>query len=528
MTDRDGALRIARAATASLEASRRRIDDLNVYPVPDGDTGTNMALTARAVVDALEASGSTVRAELGREAIRAALLGARGNSGVILSQIVRGLAEVLGEAETIDARTIARAFRCASDAAYRTVREPVEGTILTATRELADEAEARAADGLAPDALVRALFARGEDAVARTRETLDVLRAAGVVDAGAAGLVELVRGVAAELSGEPLAASEPAGELGLEAIHLAPSRFRYCTAFVIEGAGLDAGVLERLLDGLGDSVLVVGDDTALKVHVHTDDPGAALTAGVRAGVVDRVEIANMHRQAAARAERLTHRAPEAANRTDAVAVVAGEGNRRLYESLGAAAVVEGGQSMNPSTAEILAAIERTAAPEVVILPNNANVVLAAEQAAAQASKPARVAPTRSIQAGLAAMVAYDGSQPLEENLRAIEDAVAAVATGAVTTASRDVELQGSRVERGSFLGLLEDEPVAGGASFEEVAEAVVERLLAEPRGVLTLLVGADEPRLDTLLSAVEARHPAVEIEVQPGGQPHYQLLLAAE
>jgi DAK2 domain fusion protein YloV len=519
---------LARAAAATLEASRRRIDDLNVYPLPDGDTGTNMALTVRAVVDALEESAVADRATLAREITRAALMGARGNSGVILSQIVRGFAEVAGAADHVDARTLAAAFRGASDAAYAGMREPVEGTMLTVARELAEEAEVRSAAGDSPEALLHAVVRRGEEAVARTQTTLDVLRQAGVVDAGAAGLLELVRGIAAAASGEPLPEPPPREELGFEAVHQELSRYRYCTLFVVEGEELDAAALEREFEQLGDSLLVVGDANALKVHLHTDDPGAALSLGIRAGVVEGVEVANMHRQAVARKERLTHPAPMEANRTDVVAVVAGAGNRALYESLGAVELVEGGQSMNPATAEIVAALERTTAPEVIVLPNNSNVLLTADQAASVAQKPVRVVPTRSIQAGLAAMVAFDGSRSADENAAAMDEAVHAVATGAVTTASRDVELNGLRVSRGDYLGLLEGEPVVGGRSFEEVAEQVVERLLAEPRDVLTLLTGDHEPSLEELLKQIEARHPGLELEVQAGGQPHYQLLLSAE
>jgi len=528
VSDVERARELAKAATAALEANRRRIDDLNVYPVPDGDTGTNMALTGRAVVDALEGPTSSDRPALAHEITRAALMGARGNSGVILSQIVRGFAEVAGSADEIDAPTLAAAFRSASDAAYRGVRRPVEGTMLTVIRELAEEAEARAAPELPVADLLQALVRRGEEAVARTQTMLDVLREAGVVDAGAAGLLELVRGLTAGISGEALPEPPPREELGLEAVHQELSRYRYCTLFVVEGEDLDREALEQELERIGDSLLVVGDRTALKVHVHTDDPGAALSLAVRIGVIEGLEVANMHRQTVAREERLLHAVPDSPNRTDVVAVVAGGGNRLLYESLGAAAVVEGGQSMNPSTADIVAALKRTEAPEAIILPNNANVLMSAEQAASLAEKPVHVVPTRSIQAGLAAMVAYDSLRSAEENAAAMAEALEAVATGAVTIASRDVELNGLRVSCGDYLGLLEGEPVVGGETFEAVAEQLVERLLAEPRDLLTLLTGDEEPPLDELLKQIEERHPELELEVQAGGQPHYQLLLSAE
>ncbi|MDQ2984171.1 MAG: DAK2 domain-containing protein [Actinomycetota bacterium] len=528
MNERERVLELARAAAESLERSRSRIDDLNVYPVPDGDTGTNLALTSRAVVDALAQSQATDRPELVHQVSRAALMGARGNSGVILSQIVRGAAEELGASERMDPETVARALRGASDAAYRGVRKPVEGTMLTVIRELAEEGEERVDKVSSIGELMPLLVARGDDAVARTPEQLVVLREAGVVDAGAAGLAELVRGLAAAISGVAVPEAPEHKELNIDAVHQDPSRYRYCTAFVVEGDALDSEALEVELEQLGDSLLVVGDPSALKVHVHTDDPGAALGIGTRAGNVEAVEIANMHQQTQAREQRLLRAVPDLPNETDVVAVVLGDGNRRLYESLGATGIVEGGQTANPSTADLVEAIEATRAPEVVLLPNNPNVLLTAEQAVGAASKPVHVVPTDSLQAGLAALVAYDGGRSAAENAAEMRLAADRVATGAVTTASRDVNLNGHAVESGAYLGLLEGEPVTGGPSFDEVANTVAERLLSEPREVMTLLTGDEEPALDELLSGLQKRHPDLEVEVHEGGQPHYPLLLSVE
>jgi DAK2 domain fusion protein YloV len=524
-SDLDTLRGLVRAASASLEQSRQRIDDLNVYPVPDGDTGTNLALTVRGIVEALEASAATDRTELAREVTRAALLSARGNSGVILSQIVRGAADVLGGAESIDARAIARAFERASGDAYRAVHEPVEGTMLTVIRALAEEAESQTGHDPSAAGLLKALVARGEEAVARTKEQLDVLRRAGVVDAGGAGLLELVRGLAASVAGEPLPEPPPAEELAAAAVHQEQSRYRYCTTFVIEGEGLEAEALETELERLGDSLLVVGDPSALKAHVHTDDPDAALALGNAVGVVEGVEIADMHRQTEEREERL---GAALTGRSALVAVVAGEGNRRLFESLGASRVVEGGQTMNPPTADLLAAIEAAAADEVVLLPNNGNVLMASEQAAKLARKEVRVVPTRSIQAGLAALVAFNAERSAGENAEEMQRALAGVVTGEVTVASRDAAIDGVTASKGDFLGLLDERAVVAGQSFPEVVRAVAERLLAEPREVLTILTGEDAPALDGLLDELAEQHPGLEIDVHEGGQPHYPLLLSAE
>jgi uncharacterized protein len=345
-----------------------------------------------------------------------------------------------------------------------------------------------------------------------------------------------VRGIAAAVSGEAVPEPPPAEEHpGVDAIHQELSEYRYCTTFLIEGDRLDREQLEDELERIGDSLLVVGDDKAIKVHVHTDDPGKALSYGTAVGTIDRVEIANMHEQTQQREERLLSAVPEARAQhaeTGVVAVVAGDGNRKLFESLagemGPIRIVEGGQTMNPSTADLLRALQSLDADEAVILPNNSNVILAAEHAAANADKPVQVVAADSIPAGLAAMVAFDGSRNAEENAAEMREAVDAVATGEVTIASRDVQMNGLAIRKGDWLGLAGGEPVAGGELFEEVAGAVIDRLLAEPRDLLTLLVGKDEPELDTLLERIEKAHPDLEVDVQQGGQPHYHLLLSAE
>jgi DAK2 domain fusion protein YloV len=524
---------LAQASLANLEAHRRRIDDLNVYPVPDGDTGTNLTLTVRAVVEALEASSAEGAQAVAKELSRAALMGARGNSGVIFSQIVRGFAEVLGRNEEVDGEVLAQAFRSASDAAYRAVRRPVEGTMLTVVREMAEEGEEHDVRTLPKAEFLAKVVERGERALAGTPELLPVLKDAGVVDAGGAGLLEIVRGLAAGVSGAPLPeAPVEADALGFDAIHQELSEYRYCTVFVVEGEGLDLDALERELERLGDSLLVVGDASALKVHVHTDDPGAALTLGTAVGTIEGIEIANMHKQTEQREERLVASAPALAGiptlETGLVAVAPGEGNRRLFESYGVTRVIEGGQSMNPSAADIVAAVEATPATEVIVLPNNSNVVLTAEQAARLASKPVRVVPSRSVQAGLAAVVRYIPSAGAAENEEAMREALTAVATGEVTVASRDVELDGVAVRKGAWLGLAGEAAIACGDDFGAVADAVVERLLDGERELLTVLTGADAPDVEPVVQRARDRHPGLEVEVHAGGQPHYPLLLSAE
>jgi hypothetical protein len=523
---------LSRSALRNLEAHRQRIDDLNVYPVPDGDTGTNLVLTLRSIVEALDASTATKSEDVARDVTRAALMGARGNSGVIFSQIVRGFVDVLGRQEEISTPLLKRAFRGASDAAYRAVKRPVEGTMLTVVREMAEEAERKENRRLGPGELLAAVLARGEDALARTPELLDVLRAAGVVDAGGAGLVEIARGMVYGVTGEELPDAPVETEsLGLEAIHLEQSRFRYCTVFLVEGDGLDQGWLERELEQIGDSLLVVGDESALKVHVHTDEPGVALSLGTRLGVVEGVEIANMHHQATQREERLLDGVAAldlSALQAGVVAVCPGRGNRRLFESLGAVRVIEGGQTMNPSAADILEAIDAVPTDDVIVLPNNANVVLTAEQAAALSEKTVHLVPSRSVQAGLAAMMRYVPTVSAEENVAAMLDALESVSTGEVTVASRDAELDGVRIEEGEYLGLVDDVAVVCDPDLETVARAVVERVLEGDREILSILTGEGAPPLEGLVDSLQHDHPDVIVDVHDGGQPHYPLLVVAE
>jgi DAK2 domain fusion protein YloV len=532
MTFLDTALALAQGGQAALEANRQRINDLNVYPVPDGDTGSNLADTAANLTDGLAAPGLPAddRPAVATAATRAALMGARGNSGVILSQIVRGFAQSLGsEPGPIDSPALARALRAASDAAYRAVRQPVEGTMLTAVRAMAEAAEEAEPDTPVAELLDRVLE-RGDRTVEETRGMLKVLSDAGVVDAGAAGLVEYARGAVAGLRGErapdlpALVAADPPNP---HSIHAGESRFRYCTTFLVEGDDVDVVALERLLDDMGDSLLVVGERPTFKVHVHTDDPGAALSAAVAMGTVDRVEIANMQVQAAERSLRLIARTQEPDPATGLVAVVSGEGNAAEFRAAGASALVGGGQSMNPSTQEIAAGIAAAAGEGVIVLPNNGNVILAAEHAAALAERPTRVVPTRSATAGLHAAAKFDPGRSLDENARAMADAVAGHRGGELTRAVRGATVDGLDVEEGWYLGLLDGRAVAAGPIPQDVAAELADRMIGP--GTHLALIRGDADAFDVLPFAerLRAGHPGAQVSVSEGGQPLYPLLFSA-
>src|SRR3954470_13465176 len=477
--------RVVQAATDELERRRQEVNDLNVFPVPDGDTGDNMAMTMRAVLDELDALGDGSLEEIGRDKIveavaRAALLGARGNSGVILSQIVRGAAEELVSrpGELVDPVLVAAAFARAADAAYRSVREPAEGTMLTAVRAMAHRvaqdlahmdqsrlrpgAPAEEQDALLADVLSRALEA-ANDAVERGPEQLRALREAGVVDAGAYGLTVIMAGVLAALEGREADLAHQEVAHGTPALHTAddPSRYRYCTNFAITGSDLDSKAFVPRLEKIGDSVLVVGDARTLRVHVHTDDPQLAVAVFDGSGDVSRLDVADMREQVAQRDARLgadvTEAAPAA--RCGVVAVATGEGIVGMYRQEGAV-VVDPGAKMNPSTYELLAAIHSAGTDEVVVLPNSANVVMAAERAAELSERITRVVATRSPQEGLAAIVGFNAAASAEENAEALWRAVSALVTGGVAPAARD-DVQG-RFRAGDAVGYAGDELVSWG------------------------------------------------------------------
>jgi DAK2 domain fusion protein YloV len=555
-------------ALAHLESRRQEVNDLNVFPVADGDTGDNMALTLRAVLTELDRlQGSDEHRtidEIGREEIvqsvaRAALLGARGNSGVILSQLIRGAAEELVSrpGQLIDATLVGAALANAADRAYSSVRDPAEGTILTVAREMARKVVADLAHGpesprLGPAtepreqdkaiaaALERAVEA-GQDSVKRSPELLAALREAGVVDAGGYGLTIIFAGVVAALRGEeppPLDHHAPARITHPE--HSSVT-YRFCTNFAVIGSGLRPARFVAALEQLGDSVLVVGDANTLKVHLHTDEPALATAVFADAGEVSHLDVADMHAQvverdgrvlgtAASGSEELEPQARAHAGgraRCTAVAVVSGEGLRQLFHELGVR-TVDGGPTLNPSTYDLLAGIHDAPTEEVVLLANSANVIMAAEHAARLSDKDVHVATTTSQQAGLAAAVAFAPGRSVEENAQALTLALARVRTGAVAPAARD-DAHG-RFKRGEAVGFVQDEVLAWGKP-RETLETVLHALASPANGhgrpeLISVLDGEDPPLgLEEIEGMVNG---GVELELRHGGQAAYWWLLAAE
>ena len=529
-------------ALAHLEARREEINDLNVFPVADGDTGDNMALTMRYVLDELdqlerESDGDPPRPEIVREVARAALMGARGNSGVILSQIVRGAAEKVATppGRLIDPELIEAALTNASVAAYTSVREPAEGTMLTVIRAMADAVADRRSqwlrarldpgataveqNALLAEMMATALFA-GEEAVRRTPEQLDVLAKAGVVDAGALGLVVIIRGMVAGLAGEQVQLPEIPhyAAARLDQVHHADSRYRFCTNFIVSGRGLEGDAFVDHLEAIGDSVLVVGDEATIKVHVHTDDPDAAKRMFAASGTISNEDIADMHTQVA------SHRARLEGERSTVVAVATGDGMQALFGRLGAT-VVEGGPTLNPPTKDLLAAIESCPVDEVVVLPNSRNVRMAAEEAARLAGgngKRVVVVPSGSQQAGLAAMVEFEPADDAAANAERLTAGLEAIRVGAVAPAARDDS--DGRFRRGDSVGFAEGEIVAWGGAGSTLVETVT--ALAVDAEIVTVIEGAEAP---LALEELDLPLPdGAELELHRGGTPNYSWLIAAQ
>jgi DAK2 domain fusion protein YloV len=530
---------------AALETRREEVNDLNVFPVADGDTGDNMVLTLRAVLQELDrlSSASEERTidDIGREEIvasvaRAALLGARGNSGVILSQLIRGAAEELASrpGELVDPVLIGAALARAADQAYGSVREPAEGTILTVVREMAarvaselahmndarlgPEASAAEQDASIADVIERALDA-GQESVKRGPDLLPVLREAGVVDAGGYALTVLLAGIVGALRGTAAPVVEHQAAARVTHPQHSSGTYRYCTNFAVTGADLEQRQFQRGLEAIGDSVLVVGDQTTLKVHVHTDDPDAATALFADAGQVSHLDVADMRAQVKQRDERLT--AAERVERCGALAVTTGHGMRSLFESFGVRAL-DGGPKLNPSTYEVLAAIHAVPAEEVVVLPNSPNVVLAAERAAALSDKTVSVVASNSPQAGLAAAVSLDPNRSADQNAAAMTATIERVRTGGVAPAARD-DASG-RFREGDAVGFVDDELVVWGSP-RQALRGVLERLAADAE-LITCLRGVDVPLDDETVTALAAGD--VEFELSDGGQESYWWLLSAE
>jgi DAK2 domain fusion protein YloV len=535
-TDGQGFKRLVKASLAWLQHHQGTINALNVYPVPDGDTGTNMVLTMQSAWAEIKDSPESNVGRVVHQMAHGALMGARGNSGVILSQVWRGFARSLGEKEVYRAQDLAAACQEAAATAYRGVVKPVEGTILTVARAVADAAVKAAEETEDLVHILEHMVFAAHEAVTLTPSLLPVLKEAGVVDAGGQGLLIILEGMLRYMRGEPVGEDVRLPEaVDLIATKLEPGEagYGYDVQFLIVGQELDVDAVRQRIMEMGECPLVVGDPTMVKVHVHASDPGVPISYGASLGSLRDVVVEDMQAQYQdfiVEREFSPSPSPQPSQEIGVVAVVLGDGLARVFQSLGVSAIVHGGQTMNPSTQNLLEAIENLPAERVILLPNNSNVILAAEQACALSNKPTAVVPSHSTPQGIAALLAINYQADFETNLAAMKSAMEEIETGEVTTATRSTKINGMEVADGQIIGLHDGELKVSGTTVEEVVQALLEEMDTAQREIITLYYGESVSQSDAnaLADLLKQSWPDQEIEVIAGGQPHYHYILSVE
>jgi DAK2 domain fusion protein YloV len=528
------------AGAGWLEKSVPDINAINVFPVPDGDTGTNMFLTMRSVMEEADRiSGDSVSA-VAKAMAQGALMGARGNSGVILSQFFRGLAKGLDDKDSITGNDLAVALDEACRAAYKGLSQPVEGTMLTVLKDAAKAAQEAAR--AAPDNLTRVAEAavdEARDSVARTPMLLDVLREAGVVDAGGQGIYVLLEGALRYLEGkveemryrrpQMVTAELPAGTKTAPILTETEEPYGYCTNFLLEGHKLNPDKIRKQLESKGQSIVVVGDENTIRVHIHTYDPGGIIRYATSLGTLHQLQVQNMDDQHVGFIEMQRERLPSLD--IGVVAVAAGSGMREVFRSLGAAAIITGGQTMNPSVQEILQAVDSVPSKKIILLPNNKNIILAASQAKSLASKDITVIPSRTMPQGIAALIAFNYDGAMEENVQAMEDAVATVKTVEITEAARSTQLQGLKIKKGQVIAILDDEKLL--AADDDVEGVLFEALDKADIGsaeIVTVYYGDDieSSQAEQVVQKIRDKYHEKQVELVSGGQPHYRYIISLE
>ena len=527
------------AATDWLEKSALDIDALNVFPVPDGDTGTNMLLTMRSTIEEAYRAPDRSASAVAQAIATGALMGARGNSGVILSQIWRGVAQGLAGKEKFTGRDLADALQQASVAAYKGINNPVEGTILTVAKDAAAAAQEQADDG--SDDMISVMEAAvnaANKSVANTPNLLDVLKEAGVVDAGGQGLYTILEGALYYLKGDMeelksrkpdmIASSTPLVARTPQMVAADEEPYGYCTEFLLKGRRLDPDKLKKKLEKKGQSLIVVGDDSTIRVHIHTLDPGEIIHHVTSLGTVHQVSIRNMDEQHQDFLKIQKEKAPAAD--IGIVAVVSGDGLSDVFTSLGVTAIVPGGQTMNPSTRNLLQAVESVPSDKVIILPNNKNIVPTANQVHSLTEKTIEVVATETIPQGIAALLAFNGTVDIESNVRTMTRAKSAVKSITITRAVRAAKLDGLDIKKKQAIGFLGEDLIATGDSTADVLTEVLDRAGLGEAEVITIYYRGDAERteVEPVIRSIRKQYPHLEIELIQGGQPHYHYIVSVE
>ncbi len=536
-------LQLVTSGVNSLRSHKEEVDALNVFPVPDGDTGTNMFLTFQSALREMSKNQSLLTIDLLESAAYGALMGARGNSGVIVSQFFRGFVKALPkDIIGLTKAEIAKGLIGASNLCYQAVRKPVEGTILTVIKEIARFASQNADKSISLTEFLKEIYRHGKEILEKTPDMLPVLKQAGVVDAGGQGLVYFFKGIVQYLDDGSVEIADGYANESNKIVSLTPYvdgdslpeeeiTFQYCTEFILKGKQLDLEDLKDSLNPHGDCLLVVGDENTAKIHIHTNNPGIILDLAVRIGDMSEIQINNMVEQSKQRlAKQLVSNNNLANSKIGIVSVVAGDGIDRIFRSLGAQIIVNGGQTMNPSIEELTKALSQLAAPEVIILPNNGNIIMTANHVQDLVSKKVHVVPTHSIPEGLAAMMSFNEEASIDENITRMTQRCNSIITGEITYAVRGVQLGDLDIKQGSIIGLIDGEIVTYGDNPENVIESSLQKIPNARSGLISIYYGIDiiPASAQELLNRLEAAFPEAEIELYYGGQPLYYYLFSIE
>ena len=539
------------AGAKGLEAKKEYINELNVFPVPDGDTGTNMTMTIMAAAKDVANLQNPTLTELGKAISSGSLRGARGNSGVIMSQIFRGFVKELKGLDIIDVTALGNGVQHAAETAYKAVMKPKDGTILTVAKAGADKSMDLLVNGDTDDIIkfCDEVAAEMEGALLQTPELLPVLKQAGVVDSGGEGLMTFIRGALDALKGKATDFTVNTGTAtrvvngSVGASEEEDIRFGYCTEFIImleRGEDVVESQLKEYLQKIGDCVVVVADDDIVKVHVHTNDPGLAIQKALTYGSLTSMKIDNMREEHQEKVIRDAQKASESASapkkeeprkENGFIAVAAGDGLADIFRDLGVDYVIEGGQTMNPSTDDVLSAIEQVNADNIFVLPNNGNIILAANQAKnLTEDKEVYVVPSKNIPQGIAAMISFVSGRSAAENAESMEEEMQLIKSGQVTYAVRDTNMDGKDIKQGDFMGLTDKTIVSVGSDLQGTAKELIESLLDEDSELVSLYYGSDatKEQAEQLAEDIENTHEDVEVEVQYGGQPVYSYFISVE
>ena len=522
----------------NLQNNKDLVDKLNVFPVPDGDTGTNMSLTISYAIKELSKVENDDITNVGKALSKGSLMGARGNSGVILSQIIRGIAKSVEGKETLNVVDLANALKNGSDTAYKAVIKPIEGTILTVVRESGEYALQIAKEDIDMIEFLELVVAKANESLNKTPELLKALKEAGVVDSGGKGLVLIYEGMLSSLKGNDIESVEGGASSNVEVnveqnISTEDIKFQYCTEFILESNKVDDLTIRERFMKYGDSLAVVGDEGVIKVHVHTNDPGLAIQEALSYGQLLTIKIENMklqHENKVLNETAQTKEVPVEEKEYGFIATSMGEGLAQIFKDFGVDHIIEGGQTMNPSTEDFMKAIESLNAKNIIILPNNSNIIMAANQAKELSDKNIVVIPTKNVSQAFATLVTFDADSSIEENKASMMEALSSVKSGQVTYAVRDTVINDVEVKEGNIIGIAEGKLLSAGDKVDEITTDLVEKLVDEDSAIITLFYGEDTSKeeAEALRDALEEKFEDIDVELHYGGQPLYYYLISVE